>query len=79
MADDVATTAKCLVNYSASENGIRVSAAIDGLLKGQASQAVHVMNLLHGLQEKPASTSPPANNPRAPDPIVGTRLIASAK
>lgn len=52
MADDVATTAKCLVNYAASENGIRVSSAIDGLLKGQASQAVHVMNLLHGLQEK---------------------------
>ena len=49
---DVTNTNKCLLNLSAHDGKIRITSVIDALLKGSAGNAVHVMNLLFGLQEK---------------------------
>ena len=49
---DVTNTNKCLLNLSAHDGKIRITSVIDALLKGSSGNAVHVMNLLFGLQEK---------------------------
>lgn len=48
---DVLGTGKCYVYLERKGRRLVVSAVIDGMLKGAASNAVHCMNLLFGLQE----------------------------
>lgn len=57
---DISNTNKCLLNIvsddsglnRASSAGLRVSVALDDLVKGSAGTAVHCMNLLFGLSER---------------------------
>lgn len=54
VAADVENTNKCLISIEKDEPGgwLTMNAVIDGLLKGGAGTAVHVMNLLFGLHER---------------------------
>lgn len=57
---DISNTNKCLLNIVQADGatlpggtpGLRVSVAIDDLVKGSAGTAVHCMNLLFGLSER---------------------------
>lgn len=49
---DVLNTNKCLLELSRQGNRLVVNAFIDDQVKGRAGTAVHVMNLLFGLQER---------------------------
>ena len=51
---DVANTNKCLIRFEKDEHSgeLTVHAVIDLLLKGNAGNAVHMMNLLFGLHER---------------------------
>ena len=51
-AHDVVNTNKCLITIRREEENLRMTSVIDGMLKGSAGNAVHVMNLLFGLHEK---------------------------
>lgn len=48
----VVNTNKCLINISTNNNELHVTSAADILLKGEAGNAVHAMNLLFGLHER---------------------------
>jgi len=48
---DVLGTGKCYLHLERTGRRLVVTAAIDGMLKGAASNAVHCMNLMFGLQE----------------------------
>lgn len=48
----VVNTNKCLINIRANNNELHVTSAADILLKGEAGNAVHAMNLLFGLHER---------------------------
>lgn len=48
---DVLGTGKCYLHLERTGKRLVISAAIDGMLKGAASNAVHCMNLMFGLQE----------------------------
>ena len=48
----VVNTNKCLINISTTNNELHVTSAADILLKGEAGNAVHAMNLLFGLHER---------------------------
>ena len=54
VAADVENTNKCLMYIDKDEHSewLTLNAVIDGLLKGGAGTAVHVMNLLFGLHER---------------------------
>ncbi len=45
-------TNKCLLHVQKTGQKVVVSAVLDDSMKGSASVAVHVMNLLFGLQER---------------------------
>ena len=49
---DVMNTNKCLINIEVTDGMLHITAFADGLLKGAAGNAVHVMNLLFGFHEK---------------------------
>ena len=49
---DVINTNKCLINISSNDGMLTITTVIDAMLKGDAGNAVHVMNLLFGLHEK---------------------------
>lgn len=49
---EIANTNKCMLNIDKVDDQLVVTAVIDDLLKGSAGNAVHVMNLLFGLQER---------------------------
>lgn len=51
---DVANTNKCLlaVDYTGDGSRLRISVAIDNLVKGAAGNGVHCLNLLFGLSER---------------------------
>lgn len=49
---DVRNTNKCLIKIENNGNELRMTSVIDGLLKGAAGNAVHIMNLLFGLHEQ---------------------------
>ncbi len=49
---DVVNTNKCLIHIDKVGERLVITAAIDNLLKGASGTAVHVMNLLFGLQER---------------------------
>lgn len=49
---DVINTNKCLINIEVADGMAHITAFDDGLLKGAAGNAVHVMNLLFGFHEK---------------------------
>lgn len=49
---EVAGTNKCIIHLQKSEPRLVVSVAIDDKIKGSAGSAVHVMNLMFGLQER---------------------------
>ncbi|MCH5318165.1 MAG: N-acetyl-gamma-glutamyl-phosphate reductase [Paramuribaculum sp.] len=49
---EVRGTNKCLIHLEKVDNKVVVSAVLDDTLKGGAAAAVHVMNLLFGLQER---------------------------
>ena len=51
-ASDVNNTNKCLLNLQSDGDNLKMTAVIDGLLKGTAGNAVHIMNLLFGLHER---------------------------
>ena len=51
-ASDVNNTNKCLLNLQSDGDKLKITAVIDGLLKGTAGNAVHIMNLLFGLHER---------------------------
>lgn len=51
-AADVIRTNKCLLHLERIDDKLVVTAAIDGLLKGCAGNAVHNLNLLFGLHER---------------------------
>ena len=50
--DEVRGTNKCLMHVSKVDDKVTVSVVMDESLKGGAAAAVHVMNLLFGLQER---------------------------
>lgn len=50
--DEVAGTNKCVIHVEKVDGRLAVTAVIDDILKGGAAAAVHVMNLLFGLQER---------------------------
>lgn len=54
VAADVENTNKCLISIDKEERSgwLTVHAVVDGLLKGSAGNAVHVMNLMFGLHER---------------------------
>lgn len=49
---EVAGTNKCIIHLQKSEPRLVVNVAIDDKIKGAAGSAVHVMNLMFGLQER---------------------------
>lgn len=49
---EVVGTGKCIINLHKDGDRLVVTTAIDDVLKGAAAGAVHVMNLLFGLQER---------------------------
>lgn len=49
---EIANTNKCMLTIDKVDDQLVVTAVIDDLLKGSAGNAVHVMNLLFGLQER---------------------------
>ena len=49
---EVAGTNKCILHLQKSGSRLVVSVAIDDKIKGAAGSAVHVMNLMFGLQER---------------------------
>lgn len=52
-AKEVEGTDKCLISLTKSEEGmLQIDSVVDGKLRGGAGEAVHVMNLLFGLQER---------------------------
>jgi len=51
-SSDVVNTNKCLLNINSDGKMLRIKSVADGLLKGCAGNAVHVMNLLFGLHER---------------------------
>ncbi len=50
--DEVSGTNKCVLHVEKVDGRLAVTAVIDDALKGGAAAAVHVMNLLFGLQER---------------------------
>ena len=52
VSTDVANTNKCLIHIVKKDGCFTLNTGIDGLLKGGAGTAVHVMNLLFGLHER---------------------------
>ncbi|MCM1111545.1 MAG: hypothetical protein NC336_10075 [Clostridium sp.] len=49
---EIVNTNKCMLNIEKINDQLVITAAIDDMLKGSAGNAVHVMNLLFGLQER---------------------------
>lgn len=49
---EIANTNKCMINIEKYDNRLVITAAIDDMLKGSAGNAIHIMNLLFGLQER---------------------------
>ena len=49
---EAAGTNKCFIHLDKQGNRLRITAAIDGAMKGTVGNAVHVMNLLFGLHER---------------------------
>lgn len=49
---EIANTNKCMLNIDKVDNQLVITAVIDDMLKGSAGNAVHLMNLLFGLQER---------------------------
>ena len=56
MLCDVAGTNKCLIHISREGEYLRLTSAIDNILKGGVGNAVHAMNLLFGLHERTGLT-----------------------
>ncbi len=50
--DEVRGTNKCMIHIEKSGDQLVISTVVDDTLKGGAAGAVHVMNLLYGLQER---------------------------
>ncbi|MDE6297922.1 MAG: hypothetical protein K2L89_08750 [Muribaculaceae bacterium] len=51
--DDVKGTEKVIISFSLSKNGtLSIHSVADGRLRGNAGEAIHVMNLMFGLHEK---------------------------
>ena len=49
---EIANTNKCMLNIEKYDDQLVITAVVDDLLKGSAGNAVHLMNLLFGLQER---------------------------
>ncbi len=49
---EIANTNKCMLNIEKYDGRIVITAILDDMLKGSAGNAVHLMNLLFGLQER---------------------------
>lgn len=49
---EIANTNKCMLNIDKYDNRLVITAVVDDMLKGSAGNAVHLMNLLFGLQER---------------------------
>ncbi|MBO4994925.1 MAG: N-acetyl-gamma-glutamyl-phosphate reductase [Muribaculaceae bacterium] len=49
---DVIGTNKCIIHIQKAGNTLAITSVLDAKLKGEASNAVHNMNLLFGLQER---------------------------
>ncbi len=49
---EIANTNKCMLNIDKYEGRLVITAVLDDMLKGSAGNAVHLMNLLFGLQER---------------------------
>lgn len=49
---EIANTNRCMLNIDKVDDQLVITAVIDDMLKGSAGNAVHIMNLLFGLQER---------------------------
>lgn len=49
---EIANTNKCMLNIEKIDGRLVITAILDDMLKGSAGNAVHLMNLLFGLQER---------------------------
>lgn len=49
---EVINTNKCLMHITMIEDELTIHSVIDGLIKGAAGNAIHIMNLLFGLHER---------------------------